>query len=161
MNSSHRSVAGALISVATLLLVLAPLGSACAQTQWSGREGWVEEPATKSLNVKSDVEHSYLDPASVHRGDDGLVYFSESTGVTKPEDIGHTGFMKDAYDCGKNLKYMCVGIGDWRNDLKSTIKTADDPALQVYRKYLCGDGADAGSSNSNPSAKTADSEQHR
>ena len=94
-----------------------------AQAQWSGRDGWVEEPATKSLNVEGDLGHSYLDPASVHRGDDGLVYFNESSGVTQPEEIGRTGFMKDAYDCAKNIKYMCVGLGDWRNDQKSAIPT--------------------------------------
>ena len=120
-------------------LVLLLLLSTRAQAQWSGREGWVEEPAAKSLDVDGDKEHSYLDPASVHRGDDGLVYFNESTGVTKPDEIGHTGFMKDAYDCAKNLKYMCVGIGDWRNDQKSTINTANDPALPVYRNDLCND----------------------
>ncbi len=107
--------------------------------QWDGRDGWVEEPATKSLNLEGDSGHSYLDPASIHRGDDGLVYFSESTGVSKPEEIGHTGFMKNAYDCTRNIKYMCVGIGDWRNDRKSAIDTAHDPALRVYRKYLCND----------------------
>lgn len=110
-----------------------------AQAQWSGRDGWVEEPATQSLDLDGDREHFYLDPSSIHRGDDSLVYFNESTGVTKPEEIGHTGFMKDAYDCAKNLKYMCVGIGDWRNDQKSTINTAKDPALPVYRNYLCND----------------------
>jgi hypothetical protein len=60
-------------------------------------------------------------------------------GVTKSEEIGQKGFMKNAYDCAKNLKYMCVGQGDWKNDLKSTVNTSKDPALTVYRKYLCGD----------------------
>ncbi len=110
-----------------------------ARAQWSGRDGWVEETNGKTL--ADDPGHSYLDPASVHRGDDGLVYYNESTGVTKPDEIGRTGFMKNAYDCARNIKYICVGIGDWRNDLKSTINTANDPALQVYRKYLCGDAS--------------------
>ena len=108
--------------------------------QWAGKDGWVEEPATKSLNVEGNPGHAFLDPASVHRGDDGLIYFNESSDVSRPEDIGKVGFMKDAYDCGKNIKYMCVDAGDWRNDPKSTIKAANDPALSVYRKFLCGDG---------------------
>ena len=122
------------IVLLTFLLLSSP-----AQAQWNGRDGWVEEPATKSLILKGDPGHSYLDPASVHRGDDGLVYFNESTSVTKPEEIGHTGFMKDAYDCARNIKYMCVGIGDWRNDRNSAINTTNDPALPVYRNYLCND----------------------
>jgi hypothetical protein len=113
------------------------------EAQWEGRDGWVEEPGTESLNVKGDPGHAYLDPASVHRGDDGLVYFSESSDVSRPEEIGKVGLMKDAYDCAKNIKYMCVDAGDWRNDQKSTIKAADDPALPVYRKFLCGDAAPA------------------
>jgi hypothetical protein len=104
--------------------------------QSEGYDGWVKEPAAV---VEGEPGHSYLDPTSTRRGDDGLVYFNESTGITKPEEIGHKGFMKDAYDCARNIKYMCVGSGDWKNDLKSTIKTSNDPALQVYRKYLCGD----------------------
>jgi len=115
----------------TLLMV-----STQARAQWSGRDGWVEEPAAI---VEGEPGHSYLDPASVRRGDDGLVYYNESSGVTKPEEIGRKGFMKDAYDCARNIKYMCVGLGDWKNDLKSTINTSNDPALQVYRKFLCGD----------------------
>ena len=109
------------------------------EAQWAGKDGWVEEPSTKSLNVQRDPGHSYLEPASVHRGDDGLIYFNESSNVTRPEEIGKVGFMKDAYDCAKNIKYMCVGFGDWRNDPKSTINAAHDPALPVYRKFLCGD----------------------
>ena len=109
------------------------------EAQWAGKDGWVEEPATKSLNVEGDPGHAYLDPTSVHRGDDGLIYFNESSNVSRPEEIGKVGFMKDAYDCGKNIKYMCVEVGDWRNDPKSTIDAAHDPALSVYRKYLCGD----------------------
>ncbi len=115
------------------------LATVPAYAQWSGHDGWVEEPGANSLEAEGDPGHSYLDPASVHRGDDGLIYFNESSGVTRPEEIGRTGFMKDAYDCAKNVKYMCVGVGDWRNDLKSTISTTNDPALPVYRKYLCGD----------------------
>ena len=110
-----------------------------AEAQWSGKDGWVEEPATKSLNLEGDPGHAYLDPASVHRGDDGLIYFNESSNVSRPEEIGKVGFMKDAYDCSKNIKYMCVEVGDWRNDPKSTVKASQDPALSVYRKYLCGD----------------------
>ncbi len=113
------------------------------EAQWAGREGWVEEPAAKSLNVEGDPGHAYLDPTSVRRGDDGLIYFNESSNVSRPEEIGKVGFMKDAYDCAKNIKYMCVEAGDWRNDPKSTIHTADDPALPVYRKFLCGDAGTA------------------
>jgi hypothetical protein len=51
--------------------------------------------------------------------------------------------MKDAYDCAKNIKYMCVEVGDWRNDPKSTVHAARDPGLPVYRKYLCGDSDSA------------------
>jgi len=47
--------------------------------------------------------------------------------------------MKDAYDCAKNIKYMCVGSGNWRNDSQSIIHADRDPALPIYRKYLCGD----------------------
>src|SRR5260370_2073678 len=110
------------------------------EAEWAGKDGWVEEPATKSLNVEGKPGHAYLDPASVHRGSDGLIYFNESSDVSRPDDIGKVGFMLDAYDCAKNIKYMCVDAGDWRNDPKSTIKAANDPALSVYRKFLCGDG---------------------
>jgi len=122
------------IAIAAVLLL-----STLAAAQSAGREGWVEEPATKSLNVEGGSGHAYLDPTSVHRADDGLVYFIESSEVSRPEEIGKVGLMKDAYDCGKNIKYMCVGIGNWRNDKKSTIDAANEPALPVYRKYLCGD----------------------
>lgn len=122
------------IAIVTVLLL-----SNRTEAQWTGKDGWVEEPATKSLNVEGDPGHAYLDPASVHSGDDGLIYFNESSNVSRPEEIGKVGFMKDAYDCGKNIKYMCVEVGDWRNDPKSTIDAAHDPALSVYRKYLCGD----------------------
>jgi hypothetical protein len=117
-----------------------------ARAQWSGHDGWIEETNGKTL--KDDPGHAYLDPASVHRGDDGLIYFNESSGVTRPEEIGRAGFMKNAYDCSRNIKYMCVGQGDWRNDQKSTINTVNDPALQIYRKYLCGDGAPAANASS-------------
>jgi hypothetical protein len=109
------------------------------EAQWTGKDGWVEEPAAKSLNVEGDPGHAYLDPTSVHRGNDGLIYFNESSNVSRPEEIGKVGFMKDAYDCAKNIKYMCVEVGDWRNDPQSTINAANDPALPVYRKFLCGD----------------------
>jgi len=123
------------------LAILALLSiSTRTEAQWTGRNGWVEEPAVKSLNVEGeDLGHAYLDPASVHRGNDGLIYFNESANVSRPEEIGKVGFMKDAYDCAKNIKYMCVQVGDWRNDPKSTVHAAKDPALPVYRKYLCGD----------------------
>src|SRR5271166_1581759 len=135
--------------------------SNCAQAQWSGRDGWVEEPATKSLNVDGDPGHSYLEPASIHRGDDGLVYFNESSGVTKPDEIGRTGFMKDAYDCAKNIKYTCVGLGDWRNDQKSAINAAKDPALPIYRRYLCGDATRAAdASSADPTTKVPEISPH-
>jgi len=110
-----------------------------ADAEWSGRDGWVEEPDARSLNVAGEAGHAYLDSASVHRGSDGLVYFNESTNVLRPEEIGKTGFMTDAYDCAKNIKYMCVGSVDWRDDTKSAVHTSSDPALPVYRKFLCGD----------------------
>ncbi len=118
-----------------LITVLMLLGR--ARAQWVGRDGWVEEPDAK---VEGEPGHTYLDSASVHRGDDGLVYFNESSNVLRPEEIGKVGFMKDAYDCARNIKYMCVGHGNWRNDRSSTINAVNDPALPVYRKYLCGDG---------------------
>jgi hypothetical protein len=125
----------------TLATVTLLLLSVRAEGQWTGRDGWIEEPAAKSLNVEGDAGRSYLDTASVHRGDDGLVYFSESSNVMRPEEIGKVGFMKDAYDCARNIKYMCVelGRGNWRNDRNSMVNAADQPALPVYRKYLCGD----------------------
>jgi hypothetical protein len=119
------------LAVAMVLLAIG------ANAQSSGRDGWIEESGGKTL--PDDPGRSYLDPASVHRGDDGLIYFNEVSGVTQPGDVGRTGFMKNAYDCAKNIKYMCVGQGDWRNDLSSTIHTSDDPALPIYRKYLCGE----------------------
>jgi hypothetical protein len=116
--------------------------AAAGEAQWKGSDGWIEEPKAKSLNVDGGSGRAYLDSTSVHRGSDGLIYFNESTGVSRPDEIGKTGFMQDAYDCAKNIKYMCVGHGDWRNDTKSTIHANDDPALAVYRKYLCGDSRD-------------------
>ena len=115
------------------------LGAVPAHAQWNGRDGWIEEPGTQSLNVEGARGHAYLDPASVYRGEDGLVYFNESADVSRPEDIGKVGFMKDAYDCAKNIKYMCVEHGNWRNDVKSAIDASKDPAYKVYRQYLCGD----------------------
>ena len=126
------------LAILTLLIL-----STRTEAQWTGRNGWVEEPAVKSLNVEGGSGHAYLDPASVHRGNDGLIYFNESSNVSRPEDIGKVGFMKDAYDCAKNIKYMCVEVGDWRNDPKSTLDAAHDPALSVYRKFLCGDDVPA------------------
>jgi hypothetical protein len=113
------------------------------EAQWVPRDGWIEEPAAKSLNVEGAPDRAYLDPSSVRRGDDGLIYFNESSNVSRPEEIGKVGLMNDAYDCAKNIKYMCVEVGDWRNDPKSTINAADDPALPIYRKFLCGDSAPA------------------
>jgi hypothetical protein len=123
-------------ALAILMLLILP---ARTEAQWTGRNGWVEEPAVKSLNVEGGSGHAYLDPSSVHRGNDGLIYFNESSNVSRPEEIGKVGFMKDAYDCAKDIKYMCVEVGHWRNDAKSTVHAAKDPALPVYRKYLCGD----------------------
>ena len=126
---------------ARYLPLLAALAMLCAgaDAEWGGRDGWVEEPGAKSLNVEGEPGHAYLDPASVHRGTDGLVYFNESANVLRPDEIGRTGFMTDAYDCAKDIKYMCVGSGNWRDDTKSAVHAASDPALPVYRKYLCGD----------------------
>jgi hypothetical protein len=132
---SNRAWALAIVAV---VILCSPV-----EAQWAGRDGWVEEPAVKSLNVEGDPGHAYLDPASVYRGDDGLIYFNESSNVSRPEEIGKVGFMKDAYDCAKNIKYMCVEVGDWRNDPKSTVNTAKDPALPIYRKFLCGDSNSA------------------
>lgn len=130
------------VGALAILIILAL--SARSDAQWAGRDGWVEEPAVKSLNVKGGGSgHAYLDRASVYRGDDGLIYFNESSDVSRPEEIGKVGLMKDAYDCAKNIKYMCVEAGDWRNDPKSTVHAEHDPALPVYRKFLCGDGGAA------------------
>jgi type II secretory pathway pseudopilin PulG len=131
------------IALAALAISLFAAMSSRADAQAESRDGWVEEPATRSLNVAGAHGRAYLDSASVYRGNDGLVYFNESADVTRPEDIGKVGLMKDAYDCAKNLKYMCVEAGNWRNDTKSTVDAAHDPAFQVYRKYLCGDANSA------------------
>jgi hypothetical protein len=129
-----------------LIIALAILALAVpAFAQWNGRDGWIEEPDAKSLNVGQDASHSYLDTNSVHRGSDGLVYFDESADVTRPEEIGKAGFMNDAYDCAKNLKYMCVEQGHWQNDKQSTVDMSHNPALPLYRKYLCGDDSAAAS----------------
>jgi len=121
------------------LLAALTIFCAGADAEWSGRDGWVEEPGASSLNVAGEPGHAYLDSASVHRGSDGLVYFNESANVLRPEEIGKTGLMTDAYDCARDIKYMCVGSGNWRDDTKSAVHTAGDAALPVYRKYLCSD----------------------
>ena len=119
---------------AIFIVIASPL-----RAQNTSRDGWIEEPGFKTLNEKGGSGRAYLDSSSVHRESDGLVYFNESADVTKPGDIGKTGFMKDAYDCSRNIKYMCVEQGDWRNDKRSTVDASKDPSLPVYRKYLCGD----------------------
>jgi hypothetical protein len=139
MAKRMRSVATALVCASILLAARGAIA------QWSAQDGWIEEPGFKSLNVGGGSGHAYLDSASVHRGNDGLIYFNESADISHPDEIGKTGFMKDAYDCSKNIKYMCVEQGDWRNDKKSTVDAAKDPALPVYRKYLCGDDATSNS----------------
>lgn len=106
-----------------------------------GFDEWIEEPGATALDAGHSPTHSYLDPSSVEKGDDGLIYFTESSDVSRPEDIGKTGIMKDAYDCAHDIKYVCVGHSDWRSDFRSTEQTRNAPALPVYRKYLCG-GAD-------------------
>jgi hypothetical protein len=88
--------------------------------------------------VEGDPGRAYLDTTSAHRGGDGLVYFNESSNVMRPEQIGKVGLMEDAYDCAKDIKYMCVERGDWRNDRSSTMDASKEPALPIYRKYLCG-----------------------
>ena len=134
------------LSVAAVAAVLACPAFALARS--AERNGWVEEPGAK---VEGLTGRAYLDPASVHRGADGVVYFNESTGVARPEDAGKVGIMLDAYDCAKNIKYMCVQHDNWRNDAKSAVDAAREPALPVYRHYLCGDEsttADSTKSNS-------------
>jgi hypothetical protein len=150
MRNRFRGTALAAIAIA----MFAP-PSHHAEAQVESRDGWVEEPATRSLNVDGAHGRAYLDSASVYRGNDGLVYFNESADVTRPEDIGRVGLMKDAYDCAKNLKYMCVEAGNWRNDTKSTIDAAHDPAFQVYRKYLCGDANPVAASSADSSKSGA------
>lgn len=144
----------ALLAICTLAASTMLAAGAGAQVQWNGREGWIEEPDTKSLNLDGDAGgHAYLDTASVHRGEDGLVYFNESSNVTRPKDIGKVGLMKDAYDCARNVKYMCVEQGDWRNDPKSTVNAEHEAALKVYRKYLCGDANAAAADTTKSSAR--------
>jgi hypothetical protein len=142
-DSSGKGESRGCYRIWALAILIGLIFSNRTEAQWAGKDGWVEEPAAKSLNVEGNPGHAYLDPASVRRGDDGLIYFNESSDVSRPEDIGKVGLMKDAYDCAKNVKYMCVDAGDWRNDPKSTIRAANDPALSVYRKFLCGDGDSA------------------
>lgn len=126
--------AGWLSVAAAVAAVLAC--SAFVRAQSAERNGWVEEPGAK---VEGQPGRAYLDPVSVHRGADGMVYFNESTGVTRTEDAGKVGIMLDAYDCAKNIKYMCVQYGNWRNDAKSAVDAAHESALPIYRHYLCGD----------------------
>ncbi len=127
------------LAITTALVMIVSLSNRAA-AQSKSSDGWIEEPGVKSLDVDGGSGvRAYLDSASVHRGDDGLVYFVESSNVARSEDIGKVGLMKDAYDCAKDVKYVCVGNTNWRNDLKSTVKAANEPALPVYRKYLCGD----------------------
>jgi hypothetical protein len=140
---------------AAIVLSTFAAASSGAGAQAEGRDGWIEEPATHSLNVDGAHGRAYLDTASVYRGNDGLVYFNESADVTRSEDIGKVGLMKDAYDCARNLKYMCVEAGNWRNDTKSTVDAAHDPAFQVYRKYLCGDANAAPNSSADISKSGA------
>jgi len=123
-------------SLFALVVLLLPI---CAEAQTTGRSQWVLEPQTESLDVEGGSGPSYLDPSSIHRGTDGLVYFHESSDVDDPADAGKVGLMNDAYDCARNIKYMCVDLGDWRNDPKGRVDASRDPALPVYRKYLCGD----------------------
>jgi len=125
---------GASVVVAALVIA-----TACIALAQSNSDGWIEEPGFKTLTEKGGSGRAYLDAASVHRESDGLVYFNESADVMKPDDIGKSGFMKDAYDCSRNIKYMCVEQGDWKNDKRSTVNTSKDPSLPIYRKYLCGD----------------------
>ncbi len=106
-----------------------------ARAQTTKPDGWVEETGTQ---VEGMGGRSYLDTSSIHQGEDGLVYFNESVGLSRPDEIGEKGVMKDAYDCAKDIKYMCISGSDWRNDPESAIHTAADPALPIYRKYLCG-----------------------
>ena len=142
-------------AIAALVLSILAAASNRADPQAESRDGWVEEPSTHSLNADGAHGRAYLDSASVYRGNDGLVYFNESADVTRAEDIGKVGLMKDAYDCARNLKYMCVEAGNWRNDTKSTVDAAHDPAFQVYRKYLCGDANGAAASSADSSKSSA------
>ena len=53
------------LTILTILIL-----STRAEAQWTGRDGWVEEPAAKSLNVKGKPGHAYLDPSSVRLAPD-------------------------------------------------------------------------------------------
>jgi hypothetical protein len=130
----------AAMAITAMLWLPAPVIAQSGETT-----GWVEEPRAK---IEGPPGRAYLDPASVHRGADGMVYFNESTGVKSDQDIGKVGIMLDAYDCAKNIKYMCVQYGNWRNDTKSAVDASRDPALPIYRQYLCGDSAAASDSKS-------------
>ena len=109
------------LSAAAAIATAALACSASVLAQSAGRNGWVEEPGAK---VEGQPGRAYLDPASVHRSADGTLYFNESTGVMRTEDAGKVGIMLDAYDCAKNIKYMCVQYGNWRNDAKSAVDAA-------------------------------------
>jgi hypothetical protein len=124
-------------ALAITVMLMLPVAVRCESHEL--QQSWVEEPGAKSLDVGGSGGRAYLDTASIHRGNDGLVYFVESSNVAKPQDIGKVGLMKDAYDCARDIKYMCVGNTNWRNDFKSAVKAADEPALPIYRKYLCGE----------------------
>jgi hypothetical protein len=124
-------------SLTFFVMLLVPAVVRCESPE--SQQSWVEEPGAKSLDVGGARGRAYLDTASIHRGNDGLVYFVESSNVAQSQDIGKVGLMKDAYDCAKDIKYMCVGNTNWRNDFKSAVKATDEPALPIYRKYLCGD----------------------
>jgi hypothetical protein len=71
------------------------------RTQGSvGRQGRLGRGASDQVAQRTQV-NAYLDPASVLSGDDGLIYFNESSNVSRPEEMAKVGLMKDAYDCGK------------------------------------------------------------
>jgi len=135
------------IAIVALLMLSTP-----ALAQWAGHDGWVEEPGAKSVDVEG-AGRAYLDSKSVRRGDDGLIYFNESSNVSRPDEIGKVGLMEDAYDCAKNIKYMCVDHGDWRNDPKSRFNLSHDPALPVYRKYLCADDKSGPDTSNSPARR--------
>ena len=63
----------------SLALAISVLIASIALAQGSAHDEWIEEPGANPLEAKGDPGHSYLDPGSVHRGDDGLVYFNESS----------------------------------------------------------------------------------
>jgi hypothetical protein len=129
----------AIIRLAAAIVCVATFAAPIFASDESLLPTWIEEAGAQSIDHDGASGRAYLDSASIHRGDDGLVYFVESSNVARPEDIGKVGLMNDAYDCAKDLKYVCVGNTNWRSDLKSTVNAAREPALPVYRKYLCGD----------------------